>query len=179
MRLLTLVPLAALTLSTVACKKDPPPQDPPPPVVTTPPPPPQSTNATPVAVSMAPFLAPAITAAATLDTKGMKEEGTPFAGQFLEGQILEQNFQGEPGKCYTVVAMGGPGITEIDVTISVQPAPMLPATIIAQDNSTGPAVTVGGGGNCVKNAMPVGAPAKITLKVVRGSGYAAAQLFKK
>jgi hypothetical protein len=188
MRLLTLVPLAAASfiVSISACKKEEPePQYPttPPPTQTptqTAAPPPAGTMATPVAASMAgPFLTGFISVAATGDAKGMQPEGGTFAGQFQQGQILEQPFQGEPGKCYTVVAMGGPGVSELDAQIVVQPAPMLPPAVIAQDNSTGPQATVGGGGNCVKNALPVGAPAKVVLKVVTGSGYAGGQLYKK
>lgn len=186
MRSLILVPTvaASLVVALAACKKDEPepvyPTTPPPTVTQTATAAPVGTLATPVAASMAgPFLTGAIQIASQGDTKGMKEEGGTFAGQFQQGQILEQPFQGEPGKCYTVVAMAGPGVTELDAQIVVQPAPMLPPTIIGQDNMSGPQATVGGGGNCVKNATPIGAPAKVVIKVVSGSGMAGAQLYKK
>lgn len=186
MRLFTLVPVLLSVVSLSACGKE---EEQPQPVYPTQPapqptqtvaPPPASTNATPVAASMAgPFLSGAITLAATNDTKGMSPEGGVFAGQFQQGQVLEQSFQGEPGRCYTVVAMGDPGVTELEVQIVVQPAPMLPPAVVGQDNMTGPQATVGGGGNCVKNALPVGAPAKVILRVTGGAGLAGAQLFKK
>ncbi|NUP05266.1 MAG: hypothetical protein HOW73_04305 [Polyangiaceae bacterium] len=185
MRLLTLVPVVAVSFAALSgCKKDEPeptyPTTPQPTATVTQTAPPASTVATPVAASMAgPFLTGAITVAGTNDTKGMQPEGGTFAGQFQQGQILEQNFQGEPGKCYTIVAMGGPGVSELDAQIVIQPAPMLPPTVLSQDNMTGPQATIGGGGNCVKNPSPVGVPAKVVLRVVTGSGIAGAQIFKK
>jgi len=181
MRLLTLVPLAAaFGMALFACRKDPPVEYPPeqPPVVVTTPPPAVGTAATPVAASMAgPFLTGAITLSSQGDTKGMNAEGQVFAGQFQQGQILEQGFQAEPGRCYTVVGASGPGVSELDIQIALQLP--LPVPAMYQDNQTGPIATVGGGGNCVKNPSPIGVPAKVILKVSGGSGYAAAQIFKK
>lgn len=185
MRLSTLIPVAAsVGIFMAGCKKDPEPEPvypttPPPTVTQTATPAPVGTVATPVAVTMAPFLAVAISAAATNDTRGMNPEGAPFAAQFQQGQIHEQPLQVEPGKCYTVVGMGGPGVNELDIQLVFQPAPMLPPAPLAQDNQSGPQATLGGGGNCWKNPAPIGGPAKIVLKVPSGSGYAAAQIFKR
>jgi len=181
MRLLTVVPVIALSaLAVTACRKDPEPE-PVYPVVTatTPAPAPVGTNATPVAAAQAPFLGVVIQAAAAVDTRGMQTEGGPFAGQFQQGQVLDTTLQGEPGRCYTVVGAGGPGVQELDIQFLFQPLPMAPPTIVSQDNMTGPQATLGGGGNCVKNPAPMGVPVTVRLKVVSGSGYAAAQIYKK
>lgn len=187
MRLLTVVPLAAaFGMALFACKKEEPePQYPTnqyPPTQTAPaqtaPPVATGGAATPVAASMAgPFLTGAITLSSQGDTKGMNPEGNAFAGQFQQGQTLEQGFQAEPGRCYTVVGAGGPGVSELDIQIALQLP--LPVPAMYQDNQSGPTATVGGGGNCVKNPAPLGVPAKVILKVTSGSGYAAAQIFKK
>lgn len=182
MRLLNVLPVvAAVGLLSAGCRKDPEPE-PVYPVVTatTPPAPaPVGTAATPVAAAQAPFLGAVIAAAALNDTRGMNPEGGPFAGQFLQGQVLDTTLQGEPGRCYTVVGAGGPGVTELDIQFLFQPLPMAPPTIVGQDNMSGPQATLGGAGNCVKNPAPMGVPVTVRLKVVSGSGYAAAQIYKK
>lgn len=137
-------------------------------------------QATPISVAMAgPLLGVGLQAAAANDTRGMQPEGGAFAGQFQQGQTLEQPLTLEPGKCYTVVGLGGPGITELDVQIVVQPAPMLPAAPIAQDNQTGQNATLGGGGSCFKNPSPIAVPGKVVLRATGGAGMAGAQIYKK
>lgn len=141
---------------------------------------PAGTAATPVAVAMAgPLAGIVIQGAAGNDARGMQPEGSAFAGNFQQGQTLEQSLQLEPGKCYTVVAAGGPGINELDVQIMVQPAPILPPQPVAQDNQTGPNATLGGGGNCWRNASPIGLPAKVVVTARSGGGMAVAQIYKK
>jgi len=141
---------------------------------------PASTAATPIAVAMAgPLAGIVIQGAAGNDARGMQPEGTAFAGQFQQGQTLEQSLQLEPGRCYTVVGAGGPGINELDVQIMVQPAPIIPAQVVAQDNQTGPNATLGGGGNCWRNASPIGLPAKVVVTARSGAGMAVAQIYKK
>ena len=141
---------------------------------------PAGTSATPIAVAMAgPLAAIVIQGAAGNDARGMQPEGSSFAGNFQQGQTLEQPLQLEPGRCYTVVGAGGPGITELDVQIVAQPAPIIPPQVIAQDNQTGPNATLGGGGNCFRNPSPVGVPAKVILKATAGGGMAVAQIYKK
>ncbi len=137
-------------------------------------------QATPISVAMAgPLAGIVIQGAAGNDAKGMQPEGSAFAGNFQQGQTLEQGLQLEPGRCYTVVAAGGPGITELDVQIVVQTVPMMPPMPMAQDNTTGPNATLGGGGNCWKNASPVGLPAKVIVTARQGGGMAVAQIYKK
>jgi hypothetical protein len=141
---------------------------------------PAGTAATPIAVAMAgPLAGIVIQGAAGNDARGMQPEGSAFAGNFQQGQTLEQSLQLEPGKCYTVVGAGGPGITELDVQIVAQPAPIIPPQVVAQDNQTGPNATLGGGGNCFRNPSPVGIPAKVVVTARTGGGIAVAQIYKK
>ena len=72
----------------------------------------------------------------------------------------------------------GSGITELDLLLTIQPAPMMTPTVVAQDTSTGPNATIGGQGNCVKIASPAATPAKIVMRV-RGQGLAAGQIYVK
>jgi hypothetical protein len=135
-------------------------------------------SATPIAPAAAAAATPVLQAMAANDARGMNPEGGAFAGQFQQGQTLEQTFNATPGKCYTVVGVGL-GLTQLDIMIQTTPPPPIPAMTVAQSNTQGPNATVGGGGNCVKYPLPVGAPAKIVLKATGGSGIAVAQLFSK
>ncbi len=134
-------------------------------------------QATPIAVGAA--ATPIIAGLAAQEAPGARPDGSAFAGQFQEGQVLEQPINVQPGKCYTVIA-GGFGIQQLDVSIVAQPAPMIPPTVVAQSQSQGPMATVGGkAAGCVRNPLPFGGPAKIVMKATRGAGMAAAQLYSK
>ncbi len=116
---------------------------------------------------------------ATQEAPGAQAEGTAFAGQFTEGQTLEQPVNLQPGKCYTIVAASLGGVQELDVMIQGQIPPFPPATL-AQDNGTGPNATLGGkAAGCWKNPSPLAIPAKIVLRVTHGSGMAAAKVYVK
>jgi hypothetical protein len=135
-----------------------------------------TSSATPIAPAAAAIATPALTALASAETRGMSPEGGAFAGNFQQGQTLEQPFNIEPGKCYTVVGVGV-GITELDIQIVGSLGPM--TQVLAQDNQTGPQAVLGSGGNCFKNPLPVGGPAKVVMKATGGSGLAVAQIYKK
>ena len=135
-------------------------------------------SATPIAPGAVAAATPVLTAMAASEVQGMQPDGGAFAGQFQEGQTLEQQFNIQPGKCYSVVGVGI-GIQELDLQIAAQPVPNLPPTVLAQDNSSGPNATLGGKGNCFKNPLPVGGPAKVIVKATKGSGMAVAQIYVK
>ena len=133
-------------------------------------------QATPIAAAMA---TPIITGIAQGEVQGMQPEGGAFAGQFTEGQTLEQPINLNPGKCYSVVGVGLPGVVELDVQIALQPLPTLPPTVVAQDNQSGAQAILGGKGSCFKNPTPIAAPGKVILKVTKGQGIAGAQVYVK
>ena len=135
-------------------------------------------SATPIAPAAVAAATPVLTAMAAQEVSGMQPDGGAFAGQFQEGQTLEQQFNIQPGKCYSVVGVGI-GIQELDISIAAQPVPNLPPTPLAQDQSSGPNATLGGKGNCFKNPLPIGGPAKVIVKATKGSGMAVAQIYVK
>lgn len=135
-----------------------------------------TSSATPIAPAAAAIATPALTALASAETRGMSPEGGAFAGNFQQGQTLEQPFNIEPGKCYTVVGVGV-GITELDIQIVGTLGPV--TQVLAQDNQTGAQAVVGSAGNCFKNPLPVGGPAKVVMKATGGTGLAVAQIYKK
>lgn len=153
-----------------------------PPAQTTPP----ATTAAPAggqATPMAPAAMGAdvvLTGLAQQEAPGAQPEGTAFAGQFQEGQVLEQPINLQPGKCYTIIGASVGAIQELDIMIQGQLPPLPPATL-AQDQGTGPNATLGGksNGGCWKFPSPIAAPAKIVLRVTRGSGIAGAKVFVK
>lgn len=144
---------------------------------------PTATAATGQATPMAPQAAMGadviLSGLAVQEAPGAQPEGTAFAGQFQEGQILEQPINLQPGKCYTVVAGSLGPIQELDIMIQGQIAPLPPQTF-AQDSSTGPTATLGGkAAGCWKNPAPLAIPAKIVLRATQGSGVAAAKVYVK
>lgn len=134
--------------------------------------------AQPMDPTMAGALTPLLTAAAGSEVQGMQPDGRAFAGNFQQGQTLEQAFTLNPGKCYSVVGVGA-GITQLDIQIVTQPVPQLPATVLSQSNTQGGNAVLGGKGACYKNALPFGAPAKVVVKATAGSGMALAQIYVK
>ncbi len=112
------------------------------------------------------------------EAPGMTREGGPIAGQFQEGQILEQPVQLQPNRCYTVLAVGA-GPQEVDITlVATTPIPAA-SPVLAQDSGAGTNASLGGRGNCFKWSLPFGVNAKYVVKATRGAGVIAAQFYSK
>ncbi len=134
--------------------------------------------ATPIAVPAAAAIQPLLTQLAAGEVQGMQPDGTAFAGNFQEGQVLEQQLTIQAGKCYSVVG-ASMGVQELDIQLVLNPAP-LPPQVLAQDNSQGGTAVLGGKSTgCFKNALPIGGPGKVIVKATRGSGLAIAQIYIK
>ena len=176
-----------------ACKKkDEPIQYPPPtqpdagpqPTATTPPPPPTATSPLPGDGGPVEFDEPTkaileevINRKAKKDARFMKKEGTIFGASLTEGSQFEHTIMLNPGKCYTVIAVGGAGVEEVDLEIQAKaPIPGLPSATIAVDNSGGREAKIK---PCWKNVFPAGFPASVVLKARRGTGAIGAQLYVK
>lgn len=139
---------------------------------------PAGSSATPVPALGMMAVTPVLQGMGSTEAPGMKPEGTAFAGQFQEGQTLEQPINLQAGKCYTVVGASVAGITELDIQLVAQAAP-LPPVVLAQDSTTGPMATLGGKGQCFRNPSPITVPGKVILKSTKGAGLAGAQVFIK
>lgn len=119
-----------------------------------------------------------LTLFANSEAPGMTKEGATVAANFQEGQTLESSFTFQPGKCYTVVAVGA-GIQEIDIEMQyVTPIPGLNPSI-GKDTQKGAQASIGGKGNCLKPLSPIPANAKFIVRASKGAGLAAAQLYSK
>ena len=161
-----------------------PPTTPAPTSATTTPPPVTTTLeknlAAPVDVSMAAAAAPLIQyLAASHLPAGAKSLGAPFAGQFAEGQVLEQRVSLTPGKCYTVVAAATPPVQKISVAfhpVVDPPGAALPPIVKSEDSGT--QAVLGRKNDCYK--PPAGqTQVLLVLTVDKGRGVAAAQVFEK
>jgi hypothetical protein len=134
-------------------------------------------SATPLPLGAA-AVTPLLQAMGNSEAPGMKPDGAVFAGQFQEGQTLEQPINIQAGKCYTIIS-ASVGITELDLQLVAQAAP-LPPVVLAQDDTTGPTATLGGKkAGCWKNPTPLAGPGKVILKATKGAGMAAAQVYVK
>jgi len=112
--------------------------------------------------------------------RGMKAEGDMLGAALNEGQVIEQQFMMNPGKCYTIIAMGLPMVQEVDIALAgVTPIPGAPTLPLAADTTTGTTAVLGDSPNCYKYAFPMPAMAKITVKASKGSGAVGAQLYVK
>jgi len=144
-----------------------------------------TTTAGPTATPLDPATAQTVAAAigpiaATAAAPGSKPVGAAIAGNFAQGQSLEQTVQMNPGKCYTIVGAGVPTITNLDIQLVPSIAiPGMPAAVVAADSSTGPTAIVGQQPNCYKWALPMGGTMKVVVSVSGGQGMAAAQVFEK
>lgn len=139
---------------------------------------PSTGSATPIDPNVASVATVPLMAYAIQEAPNMNREGGVIAGQFREGQTLEQPMQLAPNKCYTVLAVGA-GPQEVDISIvAVTPIPAS-SPVLASDNTTGPNAALGGRGNCYRWQAPIGINAKYVVKSTRGLGIIAAQLYSK
>jgi hypothetical protein len=111
---------------------------------------------------------------------GAKPLGSPLAAQLQQGQCIETVVSMSPGKCYSVVASGLPGIQNVDLAlVPISPIPGVPQVVAASDGSVGPTAVLGESPNCFKWALPLAGTMKLILSAPSGQGIAAAQVFEK
>lgn len=120
-----------------------------------------------------------LTLAEQQEVPGMPPATEVVAGQFQQGQVLEQVFQMAPNKCYAALAVGA-GITEMNIQFILQ-QPMLgvPNPVLAEDKSAGATAKLGARGSCFKWPFPFGATVKAVFTAVSGQGIAAGRVYSK
>lgn len=145
---------------------------------------PAATTPAPAATTPDPALAAAVTPlltqlAAAQTVAGSKALGAAMVGNVGGAQTLEQQIMLQPNKCYSVVAVGMPPISELNVQLlAVTIIPGM-APILATDQDTGASATLGKKPNCYKWALPLPVPVKVVVTAAGGQGVAAAQVFEK
>lgn len=107
---------------------------------------------------------------------GAKALGNLIVANFpAPGGKLQKQIQLTLNKCYTIIAAGAPGVTEVNLSL----VPNLPlATAMAVDNSTGSQATLGAKPNCYKQ-MLFSAPMNLVVDVPAGQGLVAIQVYEK
>lgn len=122
---------------------------------------------------------PILNQLAATEAPGAKPLGASVVGMFQPGQQLETVLQLQPGKCYTVLAVGLPAVTEVDVQLVAQtPVPGM-SPVLAQDQTTGPQAVLGKAPNCYKWPFPIAGAVKVLTTVTAGQGIAAVQVYEK
>lgn len=189
---------AAAALAVTACSEEPevPPQPIPsataPPAPSTaapvpPPPPVPAAQTGPCDANTQLALQTAIEARAKKEVQGAKPVGTTINCEFLaEGGTLTVPVQLQSGKCYTVLAHSMGNVTDIDMFLKLNvgpnPPPALAALspVLGQDAENGPTASIGAGGSCYKQAIPlipIAAQVEATAKV--GAGPIAVRIYEK
>jgi hypothetical protein len=144
--------------------------------------PPQATStgpATPIAPMAAAVIQPILVSMGQNEAQGAQPDGSPFAGQFAAGQTLEQTINIRGNGCYTVVG-ASIGIQQLDITLVVQPTPLMQPIVVAQSSGAGPNATLGGKATgCWRNPTPLAGTGKVILRATSGQGLAAAQVFSR
>lgn len=137
--------------------------------------------ATPVDVSMAAQAGPLITyLAGSHLPAGARPFGAPFAAQFAEGQVFEQQLKLSVGKCYTVVAAGLPPMTEVALELYDHAitggTPTAASKPLLVDDATGPQAVIGSRAACYK---PAASDLWLVVRAAKGQGVVAGQVFEK
>ena len=122
---------------------------------------------------------PILNQLATSEAPGAKPVGSSTVGMFQPGQQLETVVTLQPGKCYTVIAVGLPAVSEVNVQlVAATPVPNM-NPVLAEDQTTGPQAVLGQTPNCYKWPLPLPASAKVITSVAAGQGIAAVQVYEK
>jgi hypothetical protein len=127
-------------------------------------------------------IALAMTADAAIDAPRMGAEGAVLAGNFQEGQVLEQPITIMPGRCYTFIAASAGGIGPQELEIQLIAQSIIPGLVPLMGEQRGAAgkVVLGKGAGCIKLALiPIAVPSRWVIKATRGSGIVAGQAFSK
>ncbi len=189
----TVLTLATAAIVAGGCGSEPEfPETPPPTASVTAAPPPTNTVPTPPpqtgcdAVQSAAFSSIFQGRAAT-EAARMELEGGPVCGTATEGGTVSgTTFFLQPGMCYAVLANGLPNVTEVDVSIVVDPTAVgvppalaaLAAAPLAVDADTGAMAGIGTK-TCYKWPWPWPGAVKVVVKARGGSGPIGAQVYRK
>lgn len=115
--------------------------------------------------------------AAAREAPEMQLAGDLIAGKLAPGVFVEQEIRLEPGRCYTLVAVGGDGITELDAEIARMNPVRGKGDTIAADTATGTTAVIGGGGTCFAFDGKSPTAARFILRARAGRGVAVSQLY--
>jgi hypothetical protein len=182
--------------SGVGCGSSQPPQPQPPPGPTT-----TATTTTTTTTTTAPATTTTTTALPTASTSasapaelqllltplaqqhavGARPDGPPITGMLQPGQPLQASvtLAASGARCYTVIALGAPLLTDLQVELVATPPAPLPPFVLAQSQAPANPAILAGSPNCFKNLSPLPTPATVKITSKSGSGPVAAQVYAK
>lgn len=117
--------------------------------------------------------------AAAREAPGMAPEGDLLASKLAAGEILEQEIRLQPGRCYTLIAVGGQGVDEVDAEISRLTPVRGKGEVLAADAGPGPVAVLGGGGACFHYREKTPLPARFVVRARAGAGVVVSQLYAR
>ncbi|MCU0656469.1 MAG: hypothetical protein MUF64_14830 [Polyangiaceae bacterium] len=145
-----------------------------------------TTSAPPATTTAATASAPAelqllLTPLAHQHAAGAKPEGPPITGMLQPGQPLQASvtLAASGARCYTVIALGAPLLTDLQIELVATPPAPLPPFVLAQSQSPANPAILAGSPNCFKNLSPLPTPATVKITSKTGSGPVAAQVYAK
>jgi hypothetical protein len=109
---------------------------------------------------------------ATTLAAGMQPEGVVYKQALQEGAKGSFIASLTAGRCYTVVAVGGPGVSDVDLSLMLPP---LYTTDVGKDKRTDAVAVV----QNVCPAVPLPVPYRIDVGPKKGNGTIAAQVYSK
>lgn len=122
---------------------------------------------------------PILNQLATTEAPGASPVGASAVAMCQPGQQFEAAVQLQPGKCYTIIAVGLPPIAEVNVQlVATTPIPGM-TPVLAEDQTTGPQGVLGKSPNCFKWPLPLPGGAKAVATIASGQGMAAFQVYEK
>lgn len=117
---------------------------------------------------------------ARTDAPGMQIDGDLIAGKLAPGEVVEQEFKLQPGRCYTLIAIGGEGVQELDAAFETIEPVRGKASALTTDGATGNVAVIGGAGSCFAHAADdVPLAIRWVLRVRGGSGVVVTQLYSR
>lgn len=116
---------------------------------------------------------------AAVDAPGMAIEGDLIAGKLTPGEVVEQEFKLQPGRCYTLIAVGGDGVTELDAAFETIEPVRGKATALIADTLAGNVAVIGGGTCFARPAEDTPLAVRWVLRVRGGGGVVVSQLYSR
>ena len=113
---------------------------------------------------------------AASDAPGRAFVGDLIAGSLSPGEEIDQEFTIDPARCYTLIAVGGEGVVEVEAAITTVAPVRGGETTLAEDAERGAVAVIGGGEACYRGGE-TRTPARFVLRVSEGAGVVVGQLY--
>ncbi len=104
-----------------------------------------------------------------------KPVGRALQGNFGQASKIWATVELQPGKCYTAIAVGLPGVREVDVLFAEAGG----LRVLAQDDDNGPQAILGKQPECFMWKRSTAGLVRLVLRLRGSGGIAAAQIYEK